>query len=271
MAPTSPSPWFYSFSLGGRRTFLSIGNLGNILGQSAILGVLAFGMTIVIIGGGSNVVTGGIDLSLAANMGLSAAIYAALVQAEFGDAVAVAAALGSGAAIGAVNAFSVVSLRILPLLATLAVMNIAAGLELVITQNTVIAADTNLLSLLSSNGVSGVPILAFVLLAVAAVAHRGRAVYTENRVEAVCRWRTPRLPRVRVTRQSAGRWQLCGKRPVRRDRGYSLRRLMSRGAQRDPGDMLLSIVVTALLGVVFSRKLVPTIGGTLLALSLSAR
>jgi len=40
--------------------------------------------------------------------------------------------------IGAVNAISVVSLRILPLLATLAVMNIAAGLELVVTQNTVI-------------------------------------------------------------------------------------------------------------------------------------
>jgi ABC-type xylose transport system permease subunit len=52
-------------------SFLSIGNIGNILGQSAILGVLAFGMTIVIVGGGSNVVTGGIDLSLAANMGLT--------------------------------------------------------------------------------------------------------------------------------------------------------------------------------------------------------
>jgi ABC-type glucose/galactose transport system permease subunit len=86
-----------------------------------------------------------------------AAGMAALIQAEFGDTVAVSASLGSGAAIGAVNAFSVVSLRILPLLATLAVMNIAAGLELVITQNTVIAADTGFLSLLSSNGVGGVP------------------------------------------------------------------------------------------------------------------
>ena len=129
-------------------SFLSLGNMGNVLGQSAILGVLAFGMTIVIVGGGSNVVTGGIDLSLAANMGLSAAVYAAVIQSGFGDAVAVAASIGAGAAIGAVNAISVVALRILPLLATLAVMNIAAGLELVVTQNTVIPADTSFLSFL---------------------------------------------------------------------------------------------------------------------------
>jgi ribose transport system permease protein len=99
-------------------SFLSIDNMGNILGQSAILGVLAFGMTIVIVGGGSNVVTGGIDLSLAGNMGLSAGVYAALIQAGFGDAVAATASLGAGAAIGAVNAISVVALRILPLLST---------------------------------------------------------------------------------------------------------------------------------------------------------
>ena len=161
------------------------------LGQSAILGVLAFGMTIVIIGGGSNVVTGGIDLSLAANMGLSAAIYAALVQTEFGDAVAVAAALGSGAAIGAVNAFSVVSLRILPLLATLAVMNIAAGLELVITQNTVIPADTSFLSLSVEQRRKRCDDPCFRALGGRGHSHRGRALYAD-RPEALCRWRISR-------------------------------------------------------------------------------
>ncbi|TCP85283.1 hypothetical protein C8J31_107250 [Rhizobium sp. PP-CC-2G-626] len=76
--------------------FLSVGNIGNVLGQSAIAGVLAIGLTVVIIAGGGNVVTGGIDLSLAANMGLSAAVYAALSQAGLGDAVAVAGALATG-------------------------------------------------------------------------------------------------------------------------------------------------------------------------------
>ena len=64
--------------------FLSIGNLANVFAQSAILGVLAFGLTIVIIGGGSNVVTGGLDLSLASNLGLCAAVYASLNNAGYG-------------------------------------------------------------------------------------------------------------------------------------------------------------------------------------------
>lgn len=114
--------------------FLSVGNIGNVLGQSAISGVLAIGLTIVLIAGGSNVVTGGIDLSLAANMGLSAAVYAGLIQLGFADAIAALAALATGALIGAVNAVAVVFAGIVPLLSTLAIMNIVAGLELVLTQ-----------------------------------------------------------------------------------------------------------------------------------------
>ena len=53
------------------------------------------------IGGGGNVITGGIDLSLAANLGLSAAIYATLIKTGYGDALALAATLGAGAAVGA--------------------------------------------------------------------------------------------------------------------------------------------------------------------------
>ncbi|TXI86199.1 MAG: ABC transporter permease, partial [Cupriavidus sp.] len=34
--------------------FLTVGNIGNVLGQSAISGVLAIGLTIVLIAGGSN-------------------------------------------------------------------------------------------------------------------------------------------------------------------------------------------------------------------------
>jgi ribose transport system permease protein len=245
-------------------SFVSVGNIGNILGQSAILGVLAFGMTIVIVGGGSNVVTGGIDLSLAANMGLSAGIYAAVIQSGFGDTVAVGAALGAGAAIGAVNAISVVVLRILPLLATLAVMNIAAGLELVVTQNTVIPADTSFLSFLSSNGVGGVPILAFVLMAVAAVlivavqfTPAGLRLYAVGEFPEAAR-----AAGLRVNRLVAGSYVasgLCGGIAAILSVAYLS------GSTTGSGDMLLSVVVTALLGVVFSRRLVPTIGGTLLS------
>lgn len=147
--------------------FFSLGNLGNVLAQSAILGVLAFGLTVVIIAGGSNVVTGGIDLSLAANMGLSAAVYASLVQLGWSDGVAVLGALATGLIIGLVNALAVVIVGIVPLLATLAVMNVVAGLELVLTQNTVIPASTDFLSALSATGPFGLPVLAYILLGAA--------------------------------------------------------------------------------------------------------
>lgn len=244
--------------------FLTVYNLGNIVGQSAIAGVLAIGLTLVMIGGGTNVVTGGIDLSLAANMGLSAATFAALARAGYGDAPAALAALGVGVTIGAVNAAAVVVARIVPLLATLAVMNIAAGIELVLTQNTVIPALTPLTGTLSSAGPLGIPILAFVLLGFAAVA--GTVVHltgTGLRLHAVGEFpeaaRAAGLPVRAYVVGSFVAAGLCG----------GIAGLLSvawlSGSTTGSGEMLLPVVVTALLGVVFSRRLVPTIGGTLLA------
>lgn len=244
--------------------FLTAYNLGNIVGQSAIAGVLATGLTIVMIGGGANVVRGGIDLSLAANMGLSAAVFAALARDGHGDAVAILAALGVGLAIGAVNAVAVVVFRIVPLLATLAVMNIVAGLELVLTQNTVIPALTPLTETLSSTGPLGVPVLAFVFLAFAGVA--GAIVHltrTGLRLYAVGEFpEAARATGLPVPAYVAGSFLaagFCGGAAGILSVSYLS------GSTTGSGEMLLPVVVTALLGVVFSRRLVPTIGGTLLS------
>ncbi|MBB3742513.1 ribose transport system permease protein [Rhizobium sp. BK591] len=244
--------------------FLSIGNIGNVLGQSAISGVLAIGLTIVLIAGGSNVVTGGIDLSLAANMGLSAAVYASLTQLGYGDATAIAAAILTGALIGTVNAIAVVYAGIVPLLATLAVMNVVAGLELVLTGNTVLPASTPFLSALSASDPFGIPVLAYVLLGFTAIA------------TAVVQYTPLGL-----------RLYAVGEFPdAARAAGLPLRRLLSgafvasgvsggiagilsvsylSGSTTGAGEMLLPVVVTALLGSVFSRRLVPTVTGTLLS------
>ncbi|MDQ0321698.1 ribose transport system permease protein [Pararhizobium capsulatum DSM 1112] len=244
--------------------FLSVGNIGNVLGQSAIAGVLAIGLTVVIIAGGSNVVTGGIDLSLAANMGLSAAVYASLVQAGHGDVVAVLGALGTGLLIGAVNALAITLAGIVPLLATLAVMNVVAGLELVLTQNTVVPASTEFLSTLSASGPFGIPVLAYVLLGFTALA-TAVVQYTPLGLRLYAVGEFPEAARaagLRVKAFIAGAFLasgLCG--------GFAgiLSVSYLSGSTTGAGDMLLPVVVTALLGSVFSRRLVPTIGGTLLA------
>ncbi|PSH65214.1 ABC transporter permease [Phyllobacterium sophorae] len=244
--------------------FFTLGNIGNVLGQSAILGVLAIGLTIVIIGGGSNVVKGGIDLSLAANLGLSAAVYATLISAGYGDSVAIPGALATGVLIGIVNAIAVVVFGIVPLLATLAVMNVVAGLELVLTQNTVVSASTDFLSVLSSYGPFDIPVLAYVLViftvlagAVVQFTPLGLRLYAVGEFPEAAR--AAGLPVRRIVAGSYIASGLCG----------GLAGILSvaylSGSTTGAGEMLLPVVVTALLSVVFSRRLVPTIGGTLLS------
>ncbi|MEZ2223669.1 ABC transporter permease [Rhizobium sp. RCC_161_2] len=244
--------------------FLSIGNIGNVLGQSAISGVLAIGLTIVLIAGGANVVTGGIDLSLAANMGLSAAVYATLTQLGYGDAVAIAGTLLTGLAIGAVNAAAVVLAGIVPLLATLAVMNIVAGLELVLTQNTVLPASTDFLTLLSASDSFGIPVLAYVLLGFTAIVTAivqytplGLRLYAVGEFPDAAR--AAGLPLKRLLAGAFLASGLCG----------GIAGILSvsylSGSTTGSGEMLLPVVAAALLGSVFSRRLVPTIAGALLS------
>ncbi|WP_432761583.1 ABC transporter permease [Rhizobium calliandrae] len=244
--------------------FLSVGNIGNVLGQSAISGVLAIGLTVVLIAGGSNVVTGGIDLSLAANMGLSAAVYATLIKLGFSDVVAAGGALATGLTIGAANAAAVVLAGIVPLLATLAVMNVVAGLELVLTQNTVLPASTDFLTFVSNSDGLGIPILAYVLLGFALIATAivqytplGLRLYAVGEFPAAAR--AAGLPLKRLLAGAFIGSGLCG--------GFAgiLSVAYLSGSTTGSGEALLPVVVIALLGAVFSRRLLPTVPGTLLS------
>ena len=246
------------------RGFVNPTNLVNVVEQSAVLGVLAFGMTVVVIGGGSNVVSGGIDLSLAANVGLSGAVFAVSLKAGYPPAVAVLLTLGTGLAIGAVNALAVVGLGILPLLATLAVMNVCAGAELVLTENVVITVDNPLTDFFSNASFLGVSALAWSFV----VATLVFAVLLQLsrwglRLHAVGAYpdaaRAAGLPVIRYVVSSYLVSGLCG--------AVASILYVSRLSSATPGagEMLLSVIVTALMGVVFSRRLVPTVGGTLLS------
>lgn len=252
--------YFAAFARG----FVSPTNLVNVVEQSAVLGILAFGMTVVVIGGGSNVVSGGIDLSIAANVGLSGAVFAVSLKAGYPPAAAVLLTLGTGLAIGAVNALAVVGLGILPLLATLAVMNVCAGAELVLTENVVITVDSPITDFFSNASFLGVSALAWSLV----VATLVFAVLLQLsrwglRLHAVGAYpdaaRAAGLPVTLYVVSSYLVSGLCG--------SVASILYVSRLSSATPGagEMLLSVIVTALMGVVFSRRLVPTVGGTLLS------
>lgn len=100
--------------------FLKVENLRNLLNQNAPVGIVAVGMTLVII-------AGGIDLSVGSVVVLSAALGLWTLNKMVpgsgeGVATAVAAlvAIGSGAALGALNGLIIVVGRVAPFIATLA-------------------------------------------------------------------------------------------------------------------------------------------------------
>ena len=246
------------------RGFLTPYNLINVVEQTTILGLLSFAMTVVFIGTGTDVQKGGIDLSIAANAGLSAAIYAVLLKNGHGDLIAALAAIGSGIAIGMLNGIAVVQLRIMPLLATLAVMNIAAGLELTVTQNTVVGATSPLISILTSGRFLGISALAWCLIVTSVVmiaavhfSRMGLRLYAVGgHVEAA------RAAGINIGLYITGSYVFSGFAS-----GVTAILIVSRLSASTPGTslLLLPILAAALLGTVFSRRFIPTIGGTLIA------
>lgn len=106
--------------------FLTAGNLAGVLGQMAILALVAIGMTIV-------VRAGGIDLSIGVAVDLAALGSAALIADGYRAWVAIAVGLAFGLVVGAVNAALIVGLRIPPFLATLSVWFIGTSVQQLLT------------------------------------------------------------------------------------------------------------------------------------------
>lgn len=252
---------YFAFTAPG---FLSFYNALNVVEQSAILGILAFGMSTVIIGGGSDVQTGGIDLSMAATTGLCAAVFASMLNAGFPTPVAFLATLATGLIVGLMNAVAVVRLNILPLLATLATMNIVAGAELILTQNTVLPVTADFVAAMAMGSVAGISFLAwslivFTVFMVVALHFTGfglRLYAVGGHPEAA------RAAGIGVGRYVTGTYLFSGACAA-----MASVLLISRLSASTPGtgELLLSILAAALLGTVFSRRFVPTAAGTLLS------
>ncbi len=105
------------------RGFLTGGNLIAILRSVSVLGILAVGMAIVIIGRG-------IDLSAVAIMAMSTAWYLELLNRGLPDGAALPAALAGVVAIGALNGILIAYAEVPAIFATLAsgdVINVPKG------------------------------------------------------------------------------------------------------------------------------------------------
>lgn len=104
--------------------FLTPENLLNVLRQNSMLGLVALGMTFVIL-------TGGIDLSVGAILAVAGVVAANL--ADQGLMIAVVAAVAAAAVLGLINGLVIAKARIQPFIVTLAMMIAARGLALAAT------------------------------------------------------------------------------------------------------------------------------------------
>ncbi len=165
--------------------FLSPESLGNIVKQSSFIGIAAVGMTFVLL-------TAGIDLSVGSVMYL-APLIAGIVMHSLGLGVAagLAIALVAGAAMGAINAFFIVRLGVIPFIVTLSSLFLFRGFGTWLTSSRQFDFADNMRAF-GQSSVAGIPTPIIVFAVVALVAHVtlsrtafGRQVYAVgNDIEA---------------------------------------------------------------------------------------
>jgi inositol transport system permease protein len=155
--------------------FVSSTNLINIVRQMSIVGLIALGVTGVI-------VSAGIDLSSGSVVGLTAVVAASLAQSPDNSApfypglhlpliVAVLAACAVGALVGLINGTLVAKTRIPPFIATLGTYTAIRGVGLLYTGGRPISDLTDAYDFIGQGDLFGVPIPIVILVVMAVVTH----------------------------------------------------------------------------------------------------
>ena len=157
-------------------SFLRPDNLVNIGVQAAPVGIVAIGMTFVLL-------TAGVDLSVGAIMFVGAALAGKLSIAGYPLSVTLALMLLAGLAFGAVNAFFVTRSRIAAFIVTLSTLFIGRGFALWLTQTRAMNLPASFLEMGAQRWV-GVPLPLALFIAIALISQGvlrstpfGRQVY----------------------------------------------------------------------------------------------
>ncbi|MGW0809563.1 ABC transporter permease [Nonomuraea sp. NPDC002799] len=137
--------------------FLTTSNLVSILSLAATIGVITVGATFVIIGGG-------IDLSVGAVMALASVWATTLATQSYGPVVMVICAVLVGAGAGLVNGLLISYGRLVPFIATLAMLVAARGLAQRMSdrKTQLIQAENATIVDLSTTRLLGIPLLVYI-------------------------------------------------------------------------------------------------------------
>jgi ribose transport system permease protein len=141
-------------------SFFTANNFENLLRQASLWAIIAVGQTFVII-------TGGIDLSVGAVVGLSSTIVAMLLKAGVPIWLSIGLTLLSGVAIGAFHAFGILRLGLPPFIMTLATLTALRGIGLLMTNGATISGFSTDFTGFSRLSFAGIPSLFWMVILVA--------------------------------------------------------------------------------------------------------
>jgi len=188
--------------------FASTENFYNITRNFAFIGIMALGMTTVI-------VTGGIDLSVGSVMGLAAIVAGLVLQDGGAWWLAMAAGLATGAAAGTVNGVLIAWLGLPPFVVTLGTLSVGRSLAVVLSQNKMIydfGPDADTVFAIGGGQMLGVANPVWVLLALtvlfSAVLHLtrwGRHLYAIGPITRGRFWEIEAIPEIRAQCEALAR------------------------------------------------------------------
>ncbi|GKX54017.1 ABC transporter permease [Leminorella grimontii] len=154
----------FSFLIPG--VFWSAANFQSIASQMPVLGVLALAMAVTML-------TGGINLSIIATMNACALVMAWVATHYAPDAIGMTMMLLAGLAmamvIGFINGFLIAVVRVSPILATLGIMTLLNGVNILISKGSAISNFPDYVLVINSSSLFGIPTPLLVFLAVVAV------------------------------------------------------------------------------------------------------
>jgi inositol transport system permease protein len=145
--------------------FLTVANLINLVRQISINGILAVGVTFVLL-------TGGVDLSLGSLVALTGVVAACFAHPDqYSVLVAVLAGVAAGTLCGAVNGWVVARGRIAPFVVTLGMMTAARGLALLISGGKPVSNLSTAFTRIGGGDIFSVPVPIVIFAVVALLSH----------------------------------------------------------------------------------------------------
>ncbi|MBI3682337.1 MAG: ABC transporter permease [Acidobacteria bacterium] len=155
---------FAGLSIASPDHFLTKTNLSSVVRQTAVINLMALGMTMVII-------SGGIDLSVGAILAMGGLLGTMAMEKGLPIWLGVIAGILAGSLCGLVNGLLTTRLRINPFIVTLGTLGIIRGTTLIISNGLPVHQIPQAFSFLGEGNLLGVPFVLWVLVACALLVH----------------------------------------------------------------------------------------------------